>query len=47
VYDRIHNGTLAINRDPGAGLYLFPDEPRTLEQLKRLTTATSPRPLGN
>jgi DNA invertase Pin-like site-specific DNA recombinase len=47
VYDRIHNGTLAINRDPGVGLYLFPDEPRTLEQLKRLTTATSPRTLGN
>lgn len=46
VYDRIHNGTLAIARDQNTGLYLFPDEPHTLEQLKQLA-ADSAHLLGN
>ena len=36
IYDRIHNGTIAISRDKNTGLYLFPDQPSTLEQLKQL-----------
>jgi len=46
VYDRIHNGTLAIARDQNTGLYLFPDEPHTLQQLKQLAAASA-HPLGN
>lgn len=36
IYDRIHNGTIAIARDPATGLYLFPDAPATLEQFQQL-----------
>jgi hypothetical protein len=36
IYDRIHKGTIAISRDKNTGLYLFPDQPSTLEQLKQL-----------
>ncbi len=36
LYDRIHNGTIVIGRDGQTGLYLFPDHPHTLEQLKQL-----------
>jgi DNA invertase Pin-like site-specific DNA recombinase len=36
IYDRIHNGTIAISRDKNTGLYLFSDQPSTLEQLKQL-----------
>ena len=36
IYDRIHNGTIHIARDPEAGVYLFPDEPQTLQQFKQL-----------
>ncbi len=35
-YDRIHNGTISIARDEKTQLYLFPDRPNTLTQLKRL-----------
>ncbi len=35
-YDRIHNGTITIARDEKTQLYLFPDRPNTLTQLKRL-----------
>jgi hypothetical protein len=35
LYDRIHNGTIRIQPDT-TGLYLFPDEPSTLEQLRQL-----------
>lgn len=36
IYDRIHNGTIAIARDPDTQLYLFPDKPRTITQFKQL-----------
>jgi len=36
LYDRIHNGAIRIRPDTTTGLYLFPDEPATLEQLRQL-----------
>ncbi len=38
IYDRIHNGTIAILRDKSSGLYLFPDTPDTLTDLQKLRT---------
>ena len=36
IYDRIHNGTIAIARDARTGLYLFPDTPDTLAGFRQL-----------
>jgi hypothetical protein len=36
IYDRVHNGTIAITRDERTGLYLFPDTPGTLDGLQKL-----------
>jgi DNA invertase Pin-like site-specific DNA recombinase/predicted DNA-binding protein YlxM (UPF0122 family) len=36
VYDRIHNGRIQIVKDAATGLYLFPDQPTTLEGFKKL-----------
>jgi hypothetical protein len=36
IYDRIHNGTIAVARDEKTGLYLFPDTPTTVANLKQL-----------
>ena len=36
VYDRIHNGCVQIVKDRETGLYLFPDQPATLEMVKQL-----------
>jgi DNA invertase Pin-like site-specific DNA recombinase len=36
IYDRIHNGTIGLSRDPDTNLYLFPDQPRTITLLKQL-----------
>ncbi|MEM9091970.1 MAG: recombinase family protein [Cyanobacteria bacterium P01_F01_bin.53] len=36
IYDRIHNGTIQINRRNDNKLYLFPDDPETLAQFERL-----------
>jgi hypothetical protein len=36
IYDRINKGTIQITKDPKTGLYLFPDEPNTLELFKKL-----------
>jgi len=36
VYDRIHNGCIQIVKDRETGLYLFPDQPATLEMVKKL-----------
>jgi len=36
IYDRIHNGTIAIARDKRTGLYLFPNNPGTLAELQKL-----------
>lgn len=36
IYDRIHNGTIQVARDKETRLYLFPDQPRTLERFRKL-----------
>jgi len=36
IYDRIHNGTVEIAVDSERRLYLFPDQPKTIAQLKQL-----------
>ena len=36
IYDRINNGTIQVNKDPKTRLYLFPDEPATLDLFKQL-----------
>ena len=36
VYDRINNGCIRVVKDPETRLYLFPDEPATLEMFKDL-----------
>ena len=34
IYDRIHNGTIHVDKDPNTRLFLFPDSPTTLEQFR-------------
>ena len=36
IYDRIYNGTIAIELDAKTGLYLFPDGPTTLRAFQKL-----------
>jgi DNA invertase Pin-like site-specific DNA recombinase len=36
IYDRIHNGTIHLAKDQQTGLYLFPDNPKTLERFRQL-----------
>ena len=36
IYDRIHNGTIALSREARTKLYLFPDKPATLAALRKL-----------
>jgi hypothetical protein len=36
IYDRIHNGTIHISKDKKTRLYLFPDQPDTLNQFRLL-----------
>jgi DNA invertase Pin-like site-specific DNA recombinase len=36
VYDRIHNGHIQVVKDADTKLYLFPDDPTTLESFKAL-----------
>ncbi len=36
IYDRIHNGTIRVERDPQRGLFLFPDQPNTVELFRAL-----------
>jgi hypothetical protein len=38
LHDRIQNGRIQIAKDPAMGVYLFPDHPTTLEQLRQLQT---------
>jgi DNA invertase Pin-like site-specific DNA recombinase len=40
IYDRIHNGTIQVNKDPETHLFLFPDESATLEQFRQLRAGT-------
>jgi DNA invertase Pin-like site-specific DNA recombinase len=34
VYDRIHNGSIGVTRDEATHVFLFPDQPATLEQFR-------------
>ncbi len=36
IYDRIHNRTIQVEKDPNTRLFLFPDSPTTLEQFRQL-----------
>jgi len=36
IYDRIHNGTIHVSKDPETGMFLFPEKPTTLEKFKDL-----------
>jgi DNA invertase Pin-like site-specific DNA recombinase len=36
ISDRIHNGTIVVDRDPATRCYLFPDNPHTLRQFRQL-----------
>jgi len=36
IYDRIHNGTILIDKDLQTRLFLFPDSPATLERFRQL-----------
>jgi hypothetical protein len=40
IYDRINNGTIQITKDTTTHLYLFPDEPATLDEFKLLIKGT-------
>ena len=40
IYDRIHNGTIQVTKDPKTHLYLFPDESPTLAGFKQLVEGT-------
>jgi hypothetical protein len=42
IYDRIHNGTIAVSRDPVTKLYLFPDTPDTLDRFRQLYAGEIP-----
>jgi DNA invertase Pin-like site-specific DNA recombinase len=40
IYDRINNGSIQVSKDAKTRLYLFPDQPATLEQFKALRAGT-------
>jgi len=40
IYDRINNGCIQISKDVKTRLYLFPDQPATLEQFNALRAGT-------
>jgi hypothetical protein len=40
IYDRIYNGSIQVVKDPERNVFLFPDEPATLEQFKALKEGT-------
>ena len=40
IYDRINNGCIQISKDAKTRLYLFPDQPATLEQFNALRAGT-------
>lgn len=44
IYHRIDNGTVQVTKDANTGLYLFPDEPATLELFRRLREGQSNTP---
>jgi hypothetical protein len=40
LYDRLANGRIQLAKDPATGLYLFPDQPTTVEHLQQLQAGT-------
>jgi DNA invertase Pin-like site-specific DNA recombinase len=40
LYDRLANGRIQLAKDPATGLYLFPEEPTTVEHLQQLQAGT-------
>ena len=44
LYDRIYNRSLPATKDPTTGLYLFPDEPATLDRVRALLPPTDGHP---
>jgi len=40
LYDRLANGQIQLAKDPATGLYLFPDQPTTVEHLEQLQAGT-------
>jgi hypothetical protein len=40
LYDRLANGQIHLATDPTTGLYLFPDQPATLEHLQQWRAGT-------
>jgi DNA invertase Pin-like site-specific DNA recombinase len=40
LYDRLANGRIQLAKDPTTGLYLFPDQPTTVEHLQQLQAGT-------
>ncbi len=40
IYDRIHNGTIQVAKDPQRQTFLFPDQPETLAHLQQLRDGT-------
>jgi DNA invertase Pin-like site-specific DNA recombinase len=40
IYDRIYKGAILVTRDPTTNLFLFPDQPSTLAEFKRLREGT-------
>jgi hypothetical protein len=40
IYDRIHNGTIQISKDPQRKIFLFPDTPEILVQFRQLQAGT-------
>jgi DNA invertase Pin-like site-specific DNA recombinase len=41
LYDRLANGRIQLAKDPATGLYLFPDQPTTVEHLQQLQAGMS------
>jgi len=40
LYDRLANGRIQLDKDPTTGLYVFPDQPTTVERLQQLQAGT-------
>ncbi len=40
IYDRINKGCIQVSKDAQTSLYLFPDDPATLEQFRQLRAGT-------
>ena len=36
MYNRIYNGAIQVTKDERTGLYLFPDDPATIERFREL-----------